>query len=426
MSRWVVAAASVFMMAGLGSFNAWSVFRRPLSDLYGANVTDVNTAFFVSSLVFGLVASGSALLVGRVGPRAVGVTGALVYGLGIFLSSFAGESLSVLYLTYGFVAAVGLGLAVMAPIAALPAWFPGRPGLAYGLAFVGFGMGPLVNVPLAEGLLSATGGPLETFYVLGIIYALLIGCAAWFVRYPSKDAGLSGGTEALDMDRRDSGRGAWRLSEALKTWQVYGLWAMFFLNTTAGLAILSDARVMAGSIGGASAAVAAAFVVIISVSDAAGRFLWPALSDRIGGGRVFLAMFCLQAAGFLLMPTLAVGSLTVLCILCMVVMSCYGGGYGTISTLVGAYYGARGVGAVYASVFTASAVASFGAPVLLARSADLLGSYYPALYATAGLMLIGAILSSFVGPPGARRRGGFAEKASPRREPDGWSLDRAS
>ena len=112
MNRWVVAAASVVMMAGLGSFNAWSVFRRPLSELYAANVTEVNTAFFVSSLVFGLVASGSALLVGRVGPRVVGVTGALVYGLGVFLSSFAEGSLALLYLTYGFVGAVGLGLAV--------------------------------------------------------------------------------------------------------------------------------------------------------------------------------------------------------------------------------------------------------------------------------------------------------------------------
>ncbi len=182
MNRWVVTVASVVMMAGLGSFNAWSVFRRPLSELYGANVTDVNTAFFVSSLVFGLVASGSALLVGRVGPRLVGVTGAIVYGLGVFLGSFAGGSLSLLYLTYGLVAAVGLGLAVMAPIAALPTWFPQRPGFAYGIAFVGFGMGPLVNVPLMEGLLTATGGPLETFYFLGIIYATIIGCAAWFVR----------------------------------------------------------------------------------------------------------------------------------------------------------------------------------------------------------------------------------------------------
>lgn len=114
---------------------------------------------------------------------------------------------------------------------------------------------------------------------------------------------------------------------------------------------------------------------------------------------MFLAMFCLQVAAFLLMPTLAVGSLVIFCVLCMVVMSCYGGGYGTISALVGGYYGARGLGAVYASVFSAAAVASFGAPVLLARSADLLGSYYPALYATAGLMVAGAIIASLVGLP---------------------------
>jgi hypothetical protein len=87
----------------------------------------------------------------------------------------------------------------------------------------------------------------------------------------------------------------------------------------------------------------------------------------------------------------------------MVVMSCYGCGYGTISALVASYYGARGLGAVYAGVFSASAVASFGAPVILARSADLLGSYYPALYATAGLMMAGAIIASMVGPPEDRR-----------------------
>ena len=190
------------------------------------------------------------------------------------------------------------------------------------------------------------------------------------------------------------------MRDALKTWQLYALWAVFFLNTTAGLAILSEAQPMAASIGGASAALAAAFVVAVSVTDAVGRLLWPSLSDRIGGHTVFSAMFCLQATVFLLIPTLAVGSFVVFCALCMVAMSCYGGGYGTISALVGKYYGARGVGAVYASVFSAAAVASFGAPVLLARSADVLGSYYPALYATAGLMMVGAIAASVIRPPG--------------------------
>jgi MFS transporter, OFA family, oxalate/formate antiporter len=403
LNRWLVAAASVLMMAGLGSFNAWSVFRRPLSELYGANVTDVNTAFFVSSLVFGLVACGSALLIVRVGPRLVGLTGALLYGLGVFLSSFTGGILPLLYLTYGLVAAVGLGLAVMAPIAALPSWFPERPGFAYGIAFIGFGMGPLVNVPLMEGLLSATGGPLQTFYFLGLIYAAIIGGASWLVRYAPEEAGLAKNSPESNSEKRG---GAWRLRDAIKTWQLYALWAVFFLNTTAGLAILSEARVMAGSIGGASAALAAAFIMVISVSDAVGRLLWPALSDRIGGRAVFLAMFCLQAAAFLLMPTLAIGSLVIFCALCMVVMSCYGGGFGTISALVASYYGARGVGAVYASVFSAAAVASFGAPFILARSVDLFGSYYPALYATAGLMVAGAIIAPLVGPPEVWREQG--------------------
>src|SRR5215203_3765490 len=100
LKRWLVAAASVVMMAGLGSFNAWSVFRRPLSELYGANVTDVNTAFFVSSLVFGLVACGSAILVGLTGPCLVRVPGSPPYWFGGFLSSFARGSLPLLYLTY--------------------------------------------------------------------------------------------------------------------------------------------------------------------------------------------------------------------------------------------------------------------------------------------------------------------------------------
>jgi len=250
-------------------------------------------------------------------------------------------------------------------------------------------------------VVSATGGPLGTFYVLGIVYAILIGGAAWFVRYPPKETGLE--RSSTEPDGAEKEEGAWRLRDALKTWQLYAIWALFFLNTTAGLAILSEARVMAGSIGGASAVLAAAFLIIISASDAAGRLLWPSLSDRIGGRAVFLAMFCLQAAAFLLMPTLAVGSLVILCALCMLVMSCYGGGYGTVSALVASYYGARGLGPIYASVFSAAAFASFGAPVLLARSKDLLGSYYPALYATAGLMVAGAVVASMVGPPEDRR-----------------------
>jgi MFS transporter, OFA family, oxalate/formate antiporter len=389
----VVAGAAVVMQAGLGSFYSWSVFREPLSDLYGAGITEVNVAFFLASFVFAIAAFGGGLLMRRVGPRAVGVAGGVLYGLGVFLSSFAGESLVVLYLTYGLVVGVGLGFGYIAPIAALPGWFPDRPGLAYGIAVFGFGAGSAINVPVAEALISSTGGPLRAFGILGLAYVVLVGGAAFLVRNLPEDPESQGAVDTAALPL------AWDFQGALKTWQWYALWAIFFLNVSAGLAIISDAKAMAASIGGASATLASAFVVMVAVADSTGRLFWPALSDRIGQSTVFLTMFLLQAAAFSLLPLLGAGSFAVFCAFSFVTLSCYGGGFGTMPALVNAYYGSRDVGTIYASVITASGVAGFGAPLLLALTADATGSYGPALYATAALMLVGAAIPLVLRPP---------------------------
>jgi len=311
LNRWVVAGAAVVMQAGLGSFYSWSVFREPLSSLYGANITEVNVAFFLASLVFAIAAFGGGLLMRRVGPRVVGVAGGVLYGLGVFLSSFAGESLLVLYLTYGLVVGVGLGLGYIAPIAALPGWFPDRPGLAYGMAVCGFGAGSAINVPVATALISSTGDPLRAFGVLGLAYTVLIGGAASLVRNPPEEP------ERRRPAKGDSVKAAvaplaWDFRGALRTWQWYALWAIFFLNVSAGLAILSDAKAIAASLGGASATLASAFVVMVAVADSTGRLFWPALSDRVGQGTVFLAMFLLQAVAFTLLPLLGARPFAVL------------------------------------------------------------------------------------------------------------------
>jgi OFA family oxalate/formate antiporter-like MFS transporter len=389
----VVAGAAVVMQAGLGSFYSWSVFREPLSDLYGVGITEVNVAFFLASFVFAIAAFGGGLLMRRVGLRAVGVAGGVLYGLGVFLSSFAGESLVVLYLTYGLVVGVGLGFGYIAPIAALPGWFPDRPGLAYGIAVFGFGAGSAINVPVAGVLISSTGGPLRAFGILGLTYVVLVGGAAFLVRNLPEDPDSQGAVDTAALPL------AWDFQGALRTWQWYALWAIFFLNVSAGLAIISDAKAMAASIGGASATLASAFVVMVAVADSTGRLFWPALSDRIGQSTVFLTMFLLQAAAFSLLPLLGAGSFAVFCALSFVALSCYGGGFGTMPALVNAYYGSRDVGTIYASVITASGVAGFGAPLLLALTADATGSYGPALYATAALMLVGAAIPLVLRPP---------------------------
>src|SRR5215218_10994248 len=392
------------MQAGLGSFYSWSVFRGPLSDLYGAGITEVNVAFFLASFVFTIAAFGGGLLMRRFGPRAVGVTGGVLYGLGVFLSSFAGESLLVLYLTYGVVVGVGLGLGYIAPIAALPGWFPGRPGLAYGIAVFGFGAGSAINVPVAEALISSSGGPLGAFGILGLAYGVLVGGAAFLLRNPPKEPEghkpAEGGVEAAAAPATaPSAAPAWGFRRAVRTWQWYALWAIFFLNVSAGLAIISDAKAMAASIGGASASLASAFIVMVALADTMGRLLWPALSDRVGQSTVFLAMFLLQAVSFSLLPLLGPGSFAAFCALSFVALTCYGGGFGTMPAFVNAYYGSGNVGTIYASIITASGVAGFGAPLLLALTADATGSYDPALYATALLMLGGAAIPLALRPP---------------------------
>ena len=407
-NRWTVAAAAVIMQSGFGSLYAWSVFRQPLSAHYGTGVTRVNLTFFVAGLVFAISTFGAGFLLRRVGPRAVGVAGGVLFGLGVFLSAFAGGSLPLLYVTYGLVAAVGGGIGLIAPIVVLPRWFPEKPGLAYGLALVGFGLGTVVNVPLISFLLSATGDPFRTFAVLGLAYAVVVGGAAWFVRHPPEDLGYGRRpprvAEAV-AENRGEGRGneaeggSYDLGGALRTWQWYAIWVMFFLNTTVGLAVYSDAKAMAESIGGATTAAASAFVIVVSLVDTAGRLVWPVLSDRIGGDGVFLAMFVLQAAALTLMPLAGAGSFVAFCVLAAAVLSCYGGGYATMSALSGAYFGTRDIGTIYGSIVLASGVASFGAPVLLARSADVTGSYDLALYAMGGMMLAGCAIPLVLRPP---------------------------
>ena len=188
------------------------------------------------------------------------------------------------------------------------------------------------------------------------------------------------------------------------TWQWYALWAMLFLNTTAGLALISDAMAMASSIDEATSTLASTFVIIMGAGDVAGRLFWPTLSDYIGPRNVFLTMFLLQAASFLLLPTLGYGAFVIFTVLSFVVLTCYGGGFGTMPPLTSKYYGSREVGTIYGAMLTATGIAIFGAPLLLAVSTDATGSYNLALYLTAGLKLVSAVFPLAIRPPKSIRK----------------------
>lgn len=385
------------MQVALGAVYAWSVFSDPLAQQYGgASATAVNATFSITIFTLGFAAFVGGLWMGSAGPRTVALTAGALYGLGIFLAGFAESSLTLLYLTYGFIAGAGIGLGYIVPVATLIKWFPDKRGFITGIAVAGFGGGAFITAFVARGLVSSVG-PFQTFTILGIIYLVMVGGAALFMKNPPEgwsppgwesDSGGGGESSGVNYD----------LGGATKTWQWYALWALLFLNVTAGISIITVASPMAVELSGVSATVAAGLVSIISVGNALGRFFWAWLSDAIGRKWVFLVMFLLQAVLFALLPF--VGTVyVILAIVSFIIISCYGGGFGTMPAFNADYFGPANVGKIYGLMLTAWSFGGVLGPLLISYIIDSTGSYTAAFYIIAVIMVASAAVAFIVRPP---------------------------
>jgi OFA family oxalate/formate antiporter-like MFS transporter len=296
-NRWLLAGGGVLMQLALGAVYAWSVFRNPLIKTFGWSIADVTTTFSIAILVLGFAAFLGGLWMRRVGPRVVGITAGICYGLGVALASLSNGNIWVLWLTYGVLGGLGLGLGYIVPLATLVKWFPDRRGFITGLAVAGFGAGALITAPVAEHLISGVG-VLKTLAILGIDYLIMVVLGASIMRNPPESWTPKGWQPSTKQQSQLQARN-YTLKEALSTWRWYVLWAMLFLNTTAGISLISQASPMAQEITGASAAAGAGLVGVISIANGAGRLLWAWFSDAIGRRNV---LDHVPAAGSTLFP----------------------------------------------------------------------------------------------------------------------------
>ena len=394
-NRVIIAVAGVVMQVALGAVYAWSVFRDPLSQQYGASVTATNITFSITILALGCAAFFGGLWMNRSGPRIVAITAGVLYGIGVFLASFAGNSLALLYLTYGLLGGIGIGLGYIVPVATLIKWFPDKRGFITGVAVAGFGGGAFVTAFIAKYLVSSVG-VFSAFAILGVIYLVMVVGAAFFIRNPP-EGWKPEGWEPDTTERSDRSGVDYDLSGVLRTWQWYALWALLFLNVTAGISLITEAAPMAQQITGVNATVAAGLVSIISIANAAGRFLWAWLSDAIGRKWVFFVMFLLQAVLFFILPLVSVYVL--LAIISFVIVSCYGGGFGTMPAFNADYFGPTNVGTNYGLMLTAWGVGGVLGPLLISRVIDTTDSYTLAFYIIAAIMVGSAIVAFIVRPP---------------------------
>ena len=393
--RWGIALAGILMQMALGAVYAWSVFRTPLVKAFHWTISEVTLTFTICIFVLGVSAFFGGLWLNKRGPRPVALTGGFLYGLGVFLASYSANNLHWLYFSYGVIGGIGLGFGYIVPIAVLVKWFPDRRGLITGVAVGGFGAGALVTAPVATRLILSVG-VLHTFAYLGIAYLIVVMATGWFMQNPPAGYAPPGWkpSETLVKQRVIED---YTLGRALGTWQWWALWLALFLNTTAGISVISQESPMFQEIAKVTAIVAAGMVGIASIGNAVGRVFWAWVSDGITRRWTFVVMYLIQVGLFWVMPSVTTGSL--LTLLTFVILMCYGGGFGTMPAFAADYFGAKNIGPIYGLMLTAWGCASAFGPLLIAHLRQSGTSFAYGLHVIAVILLISVVVPLVVRPP---------------------------
>jgi hypothetical protein len=353
------------------------------------------------------------------------VTGFLVGGLGIETGQ-----LWLLYLGYGVLGGIGLGIGYISPVSTLIKWFPDRPGLATGMAIMGFGGGALIATPLSRQLMGfydpaydgtaatvASGDAVaKLFLTLGLLYLVFMMFGAFIVRVPAegwKPAGFDPSTvKAKAMVTTSSVSAA----NAIKTPQFWLLWIVLFCNVTAGIGILEQASPMIqdffrdGDASTVAVTAAAGFVGVLSLFNMAGRFVWSSTSDFIGRKPIYMVYLGVGLVLYVLLATVGSSATWLFVLLAALIISFYGGGFATAPAYLRDLFGTYQVGAIHGRLLTAWAAAGVAGPLIVNRVLDtqgtpgelVAGNYRPALFIMVGLLAVGFVANLLIKPVAAK------------------------
>jgi MFS family permease len=422
-NRFLVPPAALAVHLSIGQAYAFSTFNLPLTKLLGithsaAGDWDLKQVGWIFSIAIVFLGSSAAVFgrwVERVGPRKSMFTAALCFGGGFLVSAFGIHlhQLWLIYLGYGVLGGCGLGIGYISPVSTLIKWFPDRPGMATGMAIMGFGGGALIAAPLSVMLMdhfktAASNGVLETFVTMGVIYFMYMMIGVYSVRVPAADWKPAGWVAPAQPKQLVTSANV-SVDVAWRTPQFWLLWVVLCMNVTAGIGVLGQASPMIQEIfaGRVSPAVAAGFVGLISLFNMLGRFFWASTSDYIGRRNTYMIFFLLGIVLYSSVPTLGhLGSTGLFVAAFCIILSMYGGGFATIPAYLRDIFGTYQVGAIHGRLLTAWSVAGVLGPVLvnyirqyqIDNGVPKAQAYSITMYIMCGLLLIGFLCNFAMRP----------------------------
>ncbi|NKZ00936.1 L-lactate MFS transporter [Nocardiopsis alborubida] len=416
-SRWLIPPAALAVHLSIGQVYAFSVFRNPLVERFDTSLTAIGIIFSIAIVMLGLSAAFGGKWVERNGPRKAMFVSGLCWSGGFAVAALgvATGQLWLVYLGYGFLGGLGLGIGYISPVSTLIKWFPDRPGLATGIAIMGFGGGALIASPLSSELLSRYADtPADAiapaFLTLGAVYFVVMMLGAFTVRVPPP-GWRPAGAPAEEPKEASAGRSpaleGVSVETAVRTPQFWLLWTVLFCNVTAGIGILEQASPMVQEFfTGVGPAEAAGYVGFLSLCNMLGRLVWSSASDVIGRKRVYIGYLGLGGLLYLLIAVAGTSSIVLFVALTGVILSFYGGGFSTVPAYLKDLFGTFNVGAIHGRILTAWSLAGVAGPMIVNVIADAQLSagrdgaelYGLSLYVMVGVMAVGFLANMLVRP----------------------------
>jgi MFS family permease len=428
-NRWLIPPAALAVHLCIGQAYATSVYKTALVEHFDTSLTAIGIIFSIAIVMLGLSAAVFGTWVDRNGPRAAMFVAAICWSVGFLVGSLgiATGQLWLLYLGYGVIGGIGLGIGYISPVSTLIKWFPDRPGLATGMAIMGFGGGALIASPLSRQLMGFYDSGYDPsdpksvpvgsavallFLTLGLVYLVFMLFGSFIVRVPADDWRPEGFDPSTVKQKALVTTESVSAGNAIKTPQFWLLWVVLFCNVTAGIGILEQAAPMIqdffrtgeGSLVAATAA--AGFVGVLSLFNMAGRFSWSTTSDYIGRKPIYMIYLGVGIALYIILATLGSTATWIFVLTAAIIISFYGGGFATVPAYLRDLFGTFQVGAIHGRLLTAWSAAGVAGPLIVNTVLDtrgtpgelVAGDYRPALFIMVGLLAVGFVANLLIKP----------------------------
>lgn len=386
-NRWTRAAIPALLIhCSIGTVYCWSLLKGDIAEYIGRSKSEVEWAFSIAIFFLGM----SAAFAGRIVEKDIHKS-SLIAAI-CFAAGFAGTGISIyfkslpgIYICYGVIMGIGLGLGYLSPVKTLMLWFQDKKGLATGLAVAGFGLAKVIASPIMVALNDSVG-IINMFFILAGAYFVMMMAGHFLLKKP-------------DGWVEEHGKSDFKLLSMFKNPAFIGIWLMFYINITCGLALISQEKDIMSAMG-AGGVIVGVVSSLTAVFNAAGRLGYSSAADKLKDrNTIYKLIFILSIAmSAIVFVTNGIGNAIiplVIALLC-VVNAGYGGGFSNLPTLLSDRYGMTHVSQIHGLALSAWAFAGLTGNQLSSFIVTKTEYSFNGVLVVTGVLYIVALLVSFL------------------------------